>query len=896
MDRDSDNVIPRPSPEALLKAAAQEGRGRLKVFLGAAPGVGKTYEMLSEGGARRKSGVDVVIGVVETHGRAETEALTKGLETVPRKQVDYQGRTLTEMDVDAILARRPAVALVDELAHTNAPGCRHPKRWQDVEELLAAGIDVYSTLNVQHIESLNDVVASFTKVRVRETVPDRIVEEAELEVVDIPPDELIERLKEGKVYIPEEATRALGHFFSKSNLSALRELALRRAAQAVDTQMLDYVRAHALAGNWAAGERIVVAVSELSGSMSLIRAAKRLADAQGARWSAVYVETPRSLGFTAEQKQAVADNMQLAAQLGANLASIAAPNVVEGLKSFIDDARATQLVVGKSARSRWFELRHGSVVDRLVRETPGVAVHVLPHEGQIELPRREGPAPSRKPWGSPTGYLASVLLVAAFTALAVAVHSFGGLTNVALVYLIPVLAAASLYGMRTGVFTGVASALAYNFFFLPPTYTFTIQDPENVLTVLVFIAVAIVTSQLAARVRVQANLAERSSGQNAALASFARTLAGVSNREELGQTLCGEVSAQFDLDAVLLLPEPGGALELASAVPPESNLGPIDTAAAEWALGHKEPTGRGSGTLAASEWLFQPLLSSGQAFGVLGVARKDGGDPIRPDRLPFLMSYIDQAALALERIGLSDEMTAVAQLRERDRLRGALLSSVSHDLRTPLTTIIAAVNELKKSKTVADPALLNDIESESERLSRFVSNMLDMVRVEAGGLQLDLQPVDLTEAVASAADDLKRELKGHPIELAVPAELPLVRVDPQLFHQCVVNLLENAAKYSGVRTPIAVAGKREREGVTLSVIDRGPGLPTGEEQRVFETFVRLEGSDRKGGTGLGLAIVKGFAEAMGLKVAAGNNEDASGAWFTIRFPEASLVKEAASAE
>ena len=473
----------------------------MKIFLGAAPGVGKTYEMLTEGAARKKAGVDVVIGVVETHGRAETQALIEGMSVMPRKQIDYQGRTLSEMDVDAVLERRPQLALVDELAHTNAPGRRHAKRWQDVEELLAAGIDVFSTVNVQHIESLNDVVASFTKVRVRETVPDRIVEEAELEVVDIPPDELIERLKEGKVYIPEEATRALGHFFSKSNLSALRELALRRAAQAVDTQMLDYIRAHALAGNWAAGERIVVAVSELAGSKTLIRAAKRLADAQGAPWTAVYIETPRSLSFTPGQRQQVAENMQLAAQLGANVASVAGPNVVEPLKAFLDDVRATQLVVGKSARSKWFELRHGSVVDHLVRETPGVAVHVLPHEAVGEQAKgARQRISSRGRWGSPTGYLVSALLVAAFTAIAVAVHAFGGLANVALVYLIPVLTSASLYGMRTGVFTGIVSALAYNFFFLPPIYTFTIQDPENVLTVAVFIVVAIVTSQLASRV------------------------------------------------------------------------------------------------------------------------------------------------------------------------------------------------------------------------------------------------------------------------------------------------------------------------------------------------------------------------------------------------------------
>lgn len=886
----------RPSPEALLREAAQEGRGRLKIFLGAAPGVGKTYEMLTEGAARKKAGADVIIGVVETHGRAETQALVEGLSVMPRKQVDYQGRTLSEMDVDKILARRPQLVLVDELAHTNAPGCRHAKRWQDVEELLAAGIDVFSTINIQHIESLNDVVASFTKVRVRETVPDRIVEEAELEVVDIPPDELIERLKEGKVYIPEEATRALGHFFSKSNLSALRELALRRAAQAVDTQMLDYIRAHALAGNWAAGERIVVAVSELPGSKTLIRAAKRLADAQGAPWTAVYVETPRSLGFTPEQRQQVAENMQLAAQLGANVASVAGSNIVEALKAFLGDARATQLVVGKSARSKWFELRHGTVVDRLVRETPGVAVHVLPHEafGDRTESGRKATA-SRGHWGSPTGYFVSVLLVAGFTALAVAVHAFGGLANVALVYLIPVLASASLYGMRTGVVTGIVSALAYNFFFLPPIYTFTIQDPENVLTVAVFIVVAIVTSQLASRVRVQANLAERSSGQNAALASFARMLASLSSRQELGQTLCGEVAGQFDVDAVLMLPNENGKLELTSAVPPESLLGPIDTAAAEWGFEHKEATGRGSNTLAASEWFFQPLLAGGEALGVLGVAKKDGSEPTRPDRLPFLMSFVDQAALALERVTLTEEMSTVAQLRERDRLRGALLSSVSHDLRTPLTAIIAATNELKKARGV-DPALLADIENESERLNRFVSNMLDMVRVEAGGLQLNLQPLDLAEAVAGAADQLKRELKGHPVRLDIPPDLPFVKVDPQLFHQCLVNLLENAAKYSGAKTPILVVAHRGRDGISLSVIDEGPGLPPGEAARVFETFVRVEGSDRKGGTGLGLAIVKGFVEAMGLQISARNNEEGRGACFTIRFPEKSLVRETALAE
>jgi two-component system sensor histidine kinase KdpD len=475
------------------------------------------------------------------------------------------------------------------------------------------------------------------------------------------------------------------------------------------------------------------------------------------------------------------------------------------------------------------------------------------------------------------------------------VHSFGGLTNVALLYLVPVLVSASLYNARTGVFTGILSALAYNFFFLPPLYTFTIADPENVLTVVGFIVVAVVTSHLAARVRVQANLAERSSGQNAALASFARTLAGLASRQELSQTLCGEVSGLFGVQSIMLAPSAGQKLELIAAVPPGSQLDPIDTAAAEWAFERKEAAGRASNTLAASEWLFQPLLAGGKALGVLGIARNDGGDPIRSDQLPFLMSFIDQAALALERIELAEDMTVVAQLRERDRLRGALLSSVSHDLRTPLTTIIAATTELKKENK-ANPKIVADIKSESERLDRFVSNMLDMVRVEAGGLHLDLQPVDLTEAVAEAADALRKSLKGHRIELKIPPDLPLVRVDPQLFHQCLTNLIENAAKYGGQDQPITIAAEREREGIALSVIDRGPGLPDGETNRVFETFVRVEGSDRKGGTGLGLAIVRGFVEAMGLQVSAANNQEGTGARFTIRIPEAKLVRQAEIAE
>ena len=876
----------RPSPDALLRAARAEGRGKLKIFLGAAPGVGKTYEMLSDGAAQVRDGVDVVVGVVETHGRVETEALTRGHEIVPRRQIPYEGRTLDEMDLDAVLARRPRLVLVDELAHTNAPGSRHPKRFDDVEELLAAGIDVYSTVNIQHVESLNDVVASFTRVRVRETVPDRVLEMAEIEVVDIPPDELIERLKAGKVYLPAEATRALAHFFSKPNLSALRELALRRAAQAVDAQMLDHVRALGVGGTWAGGERVVVAVSELPGADGLVRAAKRVADAMRAPWTALHVETPRTQGFGEEEHRRLATVMNLATQLGGAIATVPAANVLDGLKTYTVEARATQLIVGKSARSRLFELRHGSVVDRLVRETPGVAVHVLPMESG-PAPLRPSRRVTRGSWGHPTGYAWAALMVAGVTALASALFHILDLGNVALLYLLPVMAAASLYGLRTGLFAGAASSLAYNFFFLPPTGTFTISDPENVVTVLVLLGIAVATSQLTARVRGQADLAAASARTNAALAGFLRQLTALGDEGDVARAICDEVGRLFDCRTVLLTAGDAG-LAVTAANAPDHPLDTIDMAAAGWAADRGVAAGRGSGTLTASEWLFQPLRAGQRTLAVLGLAREDGRDPVRSDQLPLLGSLLDQAALVLERQRLEGEMRDVDAVRTRDRLRAALLSSVSHDLRTPLTAVLGAAAELHHGCT---PELIATIEGEAARLHRFVANLLDMARVEAGALRLKLEPVDLSDAVAGAAQDARRALEGHPVELRVPPDLPLVRADAQLLHHCLLNLLDNAGRYADAGTTVVVEGAHRHGALCLSILDQGPGLPPGREGEVFETFRRLEGSDRAaGGTGLGLAIVKAFADAMGMTVEAANRDDGAGARFTLGFPRALIVR------
>ncbi|MDV3458944.1 sensor histidine kinase KdpD [Sphingomonas sp. HF-S4] len=874
----------RPAPEAFLRAAAEEGRGRLKIFLGAAPGVGKTYEMLSEGAARRRSGTDVVVGVVETHGRAETEALTRDLEILPRRAIDYEGRTLAEMDLDALLDRRPALALVDELAHTNAPGSRHPKRYQDVEELLDAGIDVYSTINIQHVESLNDVVASFTRVRVRETVPDSILERAEIEVVDIPPDELIERLKEGKVYLPQEATRALSHFFSKSNLSALRELALRRAAQAVDAQMLDHLRANALGGTWAGSERILVAVSELPGAEELVRAAKRIADAAHASWTAIHVETPRTRALDEPALRRIAATLNLASRLGAAVASVPAASVVEGLKSYAADARATQLVVGKSTRSRWFELRHGSVVDRLVRETPGVAVHVLPlttNAVATHRHRRTGD------WGAPSGYFWTTLMVAAVTALGSALFHVLDLGNVALLYLLPVMTAASLFGLRTGVYAGILSSLGYNYFFLPPTGTLTVSNPENIISIFVLLGVAVATSQLTARVRAQADIAAVSARSNAALAGYLRQLTRLNDPIGVARAACGEIADLLGV-RVALLQQTATGLSVQAASEPGTRLETMELAAAQWVWDTAQPAGRGTGTLAASDWQFQPLRAGDRVLAVLGVARDDGRDPVRSDQLALLGSLLDQTSLALERLRLEAEMRDVDAVRERDRLRAALLSSVSHDLRTPLTSVLAAAGELRRRR---DDPLLDTIQSEATRLNRFVANLLDMARVEAGALRLALEAIDLTDAVGAAVHDTRGSLDGHAIELEVLPDLPLVKVDPQLFHHCLLNLLDNAGRYGDPGTPIIIRAERRPEAMLLSVIDQGPGLPEGRELEVFETFRRLEGSDRSvSGTGLGLAIVKAFAEAMGMTVEAANRDDRAGARFSIHFPEHLLVR------
>ncbi|WP_447762851.1 DUF4118 domain-containing protein [Sphingopyxis panaciterrae] len=873
----------RPSPEALLRQARREDRGQLKIFLGAAPGVGKTYAMLVEGAALKREGVDVVVAVVEAHGRAETEALLVGQETVARREMDYRGRTLTEMDLDAVLHRMPALALVDEYAHTNVEGSRHPKRWQDVAELLAAGIDVYTTLNIQHVESLNDVVASFTRVRVRETVPDSVFEGAEIKLVDLPPDELIDRLKHGKVYVPQEASRALGHFFSKPNLSALREMALRRAALSVDRQMLEDLDAGGVSGTYAAGERILVAISEQPGADALVRTAKRLADGLNAPWTAVHIETPRSERFDTEAQRRIAAALALASTLGATIAAIPAETVISGLRSQIEAQRATQLIIGRSQRSWWFELRHGSVVETLIRGSQDLAVHVIPSPGIADA--ESGWQSWTRGWGRPHAYPAALLLIAATTLLAKLAQPLIGRGAIDLLYLVPVIFTATLYGLRPGLVASVGAALAFNFFFLDPVHSFTITDPQSVLTMFVLTGVAAVTSNLAGRLRTRARIGLRSAEENASLAAFGQILARAADREATAIATCEEMSRLLDVRCVMMA-EQDGVLRPIAARPREAAISPVDQAAAEWAWSSGEPAGRGTNTLLASDWQFHPLKTGLGVLAVIGVARDDDHPPISADKATLLSTLLGQAALAHERLHLEDDMRNLSVLEERDRLRAALLSSIGHDLRTPLTGVMAAIEAIGSEHPGATS--LPAARAELSRLRRFLDNLIELVRIDAGGINLNMAPVDLTDAVAGVVHDLKDMLRGHHIDFQVPASLPLVKTDERLLHHILLNLLANAVQHGGNPGPISITGRRTHDALLLTVRDRGEGFEPGTEKAIFDTFAQGAGGDRHGGSGLGLAIAKGFAEALGIGISAMNHPDGGGA-LTLTFPDHLVV-------
>jgi two-component system sensor histidine kinase KdpD len=862
----------RPDPEALLAAANKARRGRLKVFLGMAPGVGKTYEMLRAGRRRKADGDDVLIGVVETHGRRETEALLRGMEVMPRRSIDYKGRTLMEFDLDGAIARRPKLLLVDEYAHSNAPGSRHPKRWQDVEEILDAGIDVWTTLNVQHLESLVDVVLRITGVRQRETVPDSALSRADnIELVDITPDELRERLAEGKVYVPETARTAADNFFKPENLTALRELALRRMALTVDDQLIAAMRERGVEGPWAAGERIVVLLAGDAMANTLVRAGRRLSDMMmDAPWTVAHVERPNSKPPSAETQARLNTALKLAEQLGGTAIVLPGDDVVETVMNYARRNNVTQIVIGKSRDSWLKEVLGKALATALLRVARGAAVHVVTEPGDTDVqPSPETPA-LRFDFGGWRGHLGAALLVALAGLVAGLMDHFASGADLAMIFMLCVLASGLAFGLWPALMAASLAALVYNFFFLTPKLSLRIGHPADVLTFAVFFAAALTTGWLTGRIRDQARRSSARASVISSLLVSSRRLSGSATKAETASALAEQISAAAAGKAVVLLPQ-GEEIVAVAGSPTLEILGAADMAAARWAWEKGEPAGHGTGTLPQTGWTFWPLQGVRARAGVAGVeadALRSGSDEEK-----LVMALLDQGAVALERADLALAAVETETLRRSDRFRSALLNSISHDLRTPLATVLGSTTtmiEYGKNMPAATRAdLLESVREEAERLNRYVGNLLDMTRLEGGGLNLRDDWVDVRDVLGAAAERVSRRLGKRHIDRDFPADLPVIRLDPNLLEQAVVNILENAIAYSPDDTAIELAAYEDRNNVVISIEDEGKGIPTAELERVFEKFRRMEEpTDRTKGAGLGLSISKGFIEAMNGRIAA----------------------------
>ncbi len=878
----------RANPDALLAEAERETRGRLKVYLGMAPGVGKTYAMLAGARRLRAQGLDVVAGVIETHGRAETMALVDGLEVLPRRRIAYRGQTLDEFDIDGALARRPSLLLVDELAHTNAPESRHPKRWQDVEELVRAGIDVHTTLNVQHLESLTDVVARITGVRVAETIPDAVLERAdEIELVDLPPQDLLSRLAEGKVYAPHLAGRAREAFFKPGNLTALRELALRMAAHTVDGQLVGYMRAHAIDGPWPAGERIMALVGPDGLGAAVVRAANRIADQLKAPFLAVTIE-PQGRLSNPQADARIAEALTLAERLGGRVERLTSADLVGDILGYARRMNVTQIFIGRTRALWWRQVLGRSLVSELIRRADGVAIHVV-----NEAPEKGPPPPLRPvgPWrAEAVRYGEGMVAVGAVVGVALAVRELASGANIAMLFLAAVLVSAVRSGTGPAIATSAAGFLAYNFFFTEPFHTFEVANWADIVTLVVFVAVAITTGTLAARIRNQA-LAERARiTALQALYDFSRRLGAKVSIDELCHAIVLQLHRLTGRPAVLLLPD-GDDLRVRYAWPPEDDLPARDLAAARWSLQHGEPAGAGTGTMPTAAWHFRPLRTAARTLGVLGIA---GERAPQGDEVQTVDAVLDQGAVALERINFASDAARVEALTQTEKLRTALLSSVSHDLRTPLTTILGAATSLRRDNERIAPddrrALLDAIEDEARRLDRFVNNLLEMTRLEGGALSPKREWIDLQDAMEAALLTVRHRQDGTTWLRDFPVDLPPVSADPVLLETVLVNVLDNAAKYGGAGVTLAA---NVRGGVAdLTVTDDGPGIPPALLPHVFDRFTRAADGKAAPGAGLGLSICKGLIEAMGgTIVAASPVTNGRGTRITITLPAGSTPAE-----
>ncbi|MDR3373377.1 MAG: sensor histidine kinase KdpD [Ancalomicrobiaceae bacterium] len=855
----------RPDPDALLALAGKEGRGKLKVFLGAAPGVGKTYAMLQ--GARRlkAEGVDVVIGLVETHGRSETAALIDGLDVLARRTTIYRDRPIDEFDLDAALKRRPKLIVVDELAHTNAPDSRHPKRWQDVAELLDAGIDVWTALNIQHLESLADVVSRVTGVAVRETVPDVVLQTAEdVVLVDITPDELIERLNEGKVYLPQTARRATQNFFTRGNLTALRELALRRTADRVDDQMVDYLRQNAIEGPWETSDYLLVCVGGDDQAEVVVRTAGRLATRLNASWITVHVERSGHEETNPDRLKRVDDALRLADRLGSQVQRLTGPDPVAEVLRYARRENITQIVVGRSRAHPLRRLVGAGFTDQMVRVASDVAVHVV-NSPELKTPfvRRILPSPAPKRLGY--GLISAAVAVACAVGLGEALSRLIDLPNLSMVFLLAVLACAATYGLVSAVAASFLSFLAFNFFFIQPVYTLTVAQPQELLSLTVFLIVAVLTGSLAGRAHDRTEALRQRAQDTESLYEFSRKLAGAAKLDEVLWAAATHLQKTHGGPIVFLMPE-DGELQVKTAWPPDQDLSAGEVSAANWAFTKHETAGWRTNTLPNLAKQFRPLRTPRGTVGVVGFAPKEPGESISPEDERALTAILEQTAIAIDRAILVGEAVRAAALEDNERLRTILLSSLSHDLRTPLSSITGAVTSLRqlgdKMPAADRQDLLASIEEEASRLSGFIANLLDMSRIESGALKPKQDFIDPAESIRAAIERCRRAIPTQRIEISIARDLPFIRGDAQLLEQVLFNLLDNAHKHGGGSA--ILHARTDGANVMISVTDEGPGIKPADLPRIFEKFYRGGRADgRKAGTGLGLSIAKGLTEAMG---------------------------------
>ena len=878
----------RIDPDVLLASLEKEGRGKLTIFLGAAAGVGKTYAMLEAAGEKLSEGIDVVVGLVETHGRVETEAMLKDLLVIPTKCLNYKGKAFCKMDLDGILVRCPQIVLVDELAHTNVIGSRHKKRFQDVQELLAAGIDVYTTLNIQHLETLNDIVAQITGVTVRETVPDKILEAAsQIKLIDIPPEELIQRLKDGKVYIVGQATEALKKFFRPGNISALRELALRYTAQRVDRQLESYMRVHGIAGPWPTGEKVLVCISASPFSAKLIRVAKRMATSQNAEWLAVHVEPDLGgLSRNEAERDSLAKNIRLAETLGAEIMGLSGDDIAKEILEVARKRNVSQIIIGKPDHTRFWDIVHRSVVDKVIRRSQGISIHVIPGNQQETGQSRKLAGIKAKHKGTNSQqlhtisfipHIASIFMMILLYLIITPISSFLGVVNISMLFLLPVLFSAARWGRLPAVITAVMGVLTFDFFFVPPTLTFTVADLRYLLSFSIFMLVGLITGTLSARLKKQVDYSRQRESRVSALYALSKDIAAVDKLDAVLESIASNVAGTLEGQVVLLLPNENTKLVLRKDSGSHNFLNESELAVATWVFEKGQKAGRGTETLGAAAALYLPLSTEQGAQGVLGICFNESVAQFDPERIRLLEAFVGLAAMAINRIKLAEQARQVLTLVESERLRTALFNSLSHDLRTPLSSIIGAVTGLLEDQQVVYSAearndLLRIILHGADRMNRFVGNLLDMARLESGMLKLHKDWCDLQDIIGVAVHQLGEALTSRPLEINVQLELPLVQADYILIEQVLINLLDNALKYSEQDSKIVVSIQKRGKQIETTVANRGQGIPETDLSKVFDKFYRLNSPLQVSGTGLGLAICKGIIEAHGGEIWAKNNE------------------------